>query len=584
MEQTLGYSRARLGRVLLVCMLAGCTGSPRPGVPPVAGAPGLPAAHGANEMVVAANPLATAAGLEVLHHGGTAVDAAVAVQAVLGLVEPQSSGPGGGSVLLTWREADGGVRVFEGTPRAGRNAPPGLNAGDGGQPLDPRMVEYGGAAVGVPGTLPALFAAHAAQGKLPWAALFAPAIALADGGFPMPRALHDVLAAPGALAAYGPVAAPWLGPDGTLPPVGATLRNPAYADTLRRVAASGPGALYDASGLPRMMDALARGLRPSLLTAEDLSGFAAATPAPLCAAWQAWRVCTAPPPSYGGLAALQTLEMVGAMAGTGDLDEPEYAHAFLEASRLAQADRRRYLGDPDFVPVPDAGLLDPTYLAARAGLIAPAHAMARPPAGDPARADAARAPLTDDPGAPTTATSQVVVVDRAGDVVTMTTTLSHVFGARLLAGGVVLNNALANFAPMPPQDSHYANEMAPGKRPIGPLAPVIVLDAAGRPVLLGGSGGGPGVPDFVAAALLDILVRHRSPAEALARGHISAADPDHIAVEAGTQAEALLPALAAMDHPVRAERLPSGSAFVLRRDDGWVGAADPRRDGVALGD
>ncbi len=555
--------------LLLLAALGGC-------VPP---APSTPAADnstaGLAEIAVTANPLASQAALAVLKQGGTAVDAAVAAQAVLGLVEPQASGPGGGSVLLVWDAAAAKLSVFDGTPRAGHNAAAGLNADPSGRPLDPGEVMYGGGAVGVPGTLPALWGAHRAAGKLPWAALFAPAIKLADDGFPMPRALHTLLSAPAAASSYASVLALY---GGVVPPVGASVRNPAYAATLRRVAQRGADGLFAGDGLREMLAALNRGPQSSLLTEADLRGYTVTQPAPVCVQWRDWKLCTAPPPSFGGLLALQIL----AMAGPGDLSDAGYAHRFLDAGRLAQADRRRFAGDPDRVPVPVAQLLDPAYLAARAALIAPDRALQHPKPGNlrQEQGDARR----DDPSAPTTATSQVVVVDRAGNAVSMTSSLTHNFGARVLAGGMPLNNALVDFAPMPPSGVRYANDMEPDKRPVTPKAPVMAFDAQGRLVLLGGSGGGPGTPDFVAAALLDMLPGARAPAEVVARPHITSADIDHVTVETGTTAEQLLPALRAMGHQAEAEPLPSGSAFARRTARGWQGAADPRRDGVALGD
>ena len=568
---------------MLSMLLAGCAAQPNPRAPSGPGGPSAPVVPpgNASEMVVTAHRLASEAGLAMLRQGGAPIDAAVAAQAVLGLVEPQSSGPGGGSVLLTWQTsngpAGGTMSVFDGTPRAGRHAAAGLNTDAAGKPLDPGAVMHGGGAVGVPGTLPALWAAHKAQGRLPWADLFAPAIKLADTGFPMPQALHDVLAAPEAATAYA--GADWLfGAGHEVLAVGAQVRNPAYATTLRRVARLGPEGLYGEGALSDLLAALGRGPQPSLLTAEDFRDYRVTEPAALCMPWREWRLCTAPPPSFGGLLALQML----AMAGSGDLADAGFAHRFLDAGQLSQADRRRYAADPEAVPVPVRGLLDPAYLAARAAQITPDHAIAHPRPGEPPM-DAESA-MREDPGIPTTATSQIVVVDRAGNALSMTTSVTHVFGARVMVGGMALNNALTNFSPAPPSGVHYANEMAPNKRPATPMAPVAALDAAGRLVLLGGSGGGPGVPDFVAAALLDLLPGHRTPAEAVARPHISAADPDYVAVEAGTAAEQLMPDLRALGHQVRAEPLPSGSAFVVRTDRGWAGAADPRRDGVALGD
>ena len=561
-------------RVLsLVLLLGACAAQPRAHVATAVLADPPPLAR---ELVVTADRRASEAGLAMLKRGGTPIDAAVAAQAVLGLVEPQSSGLGGGSVLLVWHAADARLTVTDGTPRAGRNAAAGLNVDSDGTTLDPAAGVHGGGAVGVPGTLPALWAAHKAGGKLPWADLFAPAIKLAEDGFAMPRTLHDVLAAADARAIYGEAAAPYLSPDGSVPAIGTVLRNPAYAATLRQVARLGPAGLYDGPALAETMAALRHGGQPSRLTAADLTGYAVTEQAPLCAPWRGFRLCTAPPPSFGGLLALQML----GMAGPGDLLDPDFAHRFLDAGRLAEADRRHFVGDPDVLPVPAEALLDPEYLAARAALIPPTQALMHPKPGQPEPESAWR----DDPGAPTTATSQIVVVAASGDALSMTTSLTHIFGARVAAGGVVFNNALANFAPAPPSGVHYVNEMAPNKRPATPFAPVMVLDASGQPVLLGGSGGGPFVPDVVAAALIDMLASNRAPADALARPHLSSADPDHVAVEAGTPAQALLPPLTAMGYRARAEAIPSGSAFARRLPGGWAAAADPRRDGAAVGD
>ncbi len=527
-------------------------------------------------MVVAAHPLAAQAGLDMLHRGGAPIDAAIAVQAVLALVEPQSSGFGGGTLLLTWDAAAHRMTSYDGTAEAPRQTMAALTIDTNGQPLPPSEVGFGPRAIAVPGTLPVLWAVHKAQGKLPWADLFQPAITLAETGFPMPRALNQVLTGPDAIAAYAAAAAPYLGADRQPLPVGAIVKNPALAATLRRVAQSGPDGLAAGAAGEQFMAALRSGPYPSLLTASELAGAPPVERPPLCEAWRGLQLCTAPPPAYGGLVALQIL----AMAGAGDLDDPHFAHRFLEAARLAEADRRRYAADPDFIPVPSTGLLNPGYLAARAALIQPDQAATRVRPGDPPGAVASLS----DTLAKHAGTSVVAVVDRVGDALSMTTTITLTFGARIAADGVVLNNALINFSPAPPHNGRYANEMAPRKRPASPLAPVIVLGSDGRPVLIGGGAGGPQIPETVAAALLDVLGNGHPPAAALARGNMSAYDPAHLSIEQGSTAERLAPALRAMGHDVQVEPLPSGTALLQRNGDGWRGAADPRRDGVALGD
>jgi gamma-glutamyltranspeptidase/glutathione hydrolase len=296
----------------------------------------------------------------------------------------------------------------------------------------------------------------------------------------------------------------------------------------------------------------------------------------LCVTYAGVKLCTAPPPSMGGMVMLQTLLTVT----PGDPSDPAFVHRFLEASRLAEADRRRYLADPAFVPVPVEGLLDHDYLAGRAGLITPGQTIARPRPGS--LAEEARA---SDPGAPQAGTSQIVVADREGMVVSMTSTVNLHFGARRAALGMVLNNALINFAPPPPttfasQNDHYANEMEPGKRPLTPATPVIALDEAGHPVLVGGGAGGTPIPDTVALSVMDILVNHRDLPATLAAGHAHAADPDHLVLEEGTAAASLQAPLEAAGHRVALEPVSTGNAFILRTAEGWVGAADPRRDGT----
>ncbi len=531
------------------------------------------------QMVVTANPWATSAGIEMLRRGGSAVDAAVAAQAVLGLVEPQASGMLGGSLILLWQPGDTAVTSIDGMPSAPAASTRAVMQTRQGQLLDPREVAFSPRAVGVPGTLPALWAAHKRAGKLTWASLFEPAVHLAEAGIPMPRQLASLLAEPGMVSALGDVAAPYLGADGLPLAEGARFFNRPAETVLRRIAALGPDGLYAEGRLSAIMAALHREPHPSLITATELTDARPRIGTALCKPYAGETLCTAPPPSMGGMVMLQTLLTVP----PGDPADAWFMHRFLEASRLAEADRRRYLADPDFVPVPVEGLLDHDYLAGRAALITPGQTIERPRPGE--LADEAKA---SDPGAPQAGTSQVVVADHAGMVVSMTSTVNLHFGARRAALGMVLNNALINFAPPPPttftgQEDHYANEMAPGKRPLTPAAPVIVLDDAGRPVLAGGGAGGPAIPDTVALAVMDILANHRGLPETLAAGHAHAADPDHIVLEEGTKATALRAPLEAAGHRVEVEPVSTGNAFIQRTAHGWVGAADPRRDGTASG-
>lgn len=558
-----------LGSIWIALCLAACT---QPPAVVVAQAPPV-VDRDAAEIAVSANPVATEAGLEILRAGGTAVDATVAMQAVLGLVEPQASGLLGGAVALVFKPGAAAIDVFDGMATAPQAATKSLALGRDGRMLDPRTLAWSARAVGVPGVLPALAAAHDAHGRLPWAKLFDRAITLAETGAPMPRQLHDLLDD----ATLGTLRAPYLTADGHVIAVGQSFRNPEYAAVLRRVAAHGPAGLYDEDGMAQALAALAGTAHPSLITAADLRGARPRIGQALCAPWQGLKICTAPAPAMGGIVMLQILGMVP----PGDGHDAGFVHRFLEASRLAQADRRRFLADPEFMRVPVAGLLDPAYLAERATLIQPGSTIARPRPGEPDQADAAG---RDDPAAPQAATSSLAVVDRDGLIVSMTSTVNLHFGARVGAMGMVFNNALLNFAPPPPTalpqlGGRYANEMAPGKRPLSPIAPVIVRDADGKPVLAGGGAGGAPIPDTMAMTLIDLLARHYSLAEALSAGHFHASDPDHVALEEGTEAAGLKAPLEAIGHRVAVEPVSTGTSILLRGAQGWSGQSDPRRDG-----
>ena len=531
---------------------------------------------GASEIVVSANPQASAAGLAILRAGGTAVDAAIAMQAVLGLVEPQGSGLLGGSVTLVWDPKTSEITTYDGMATAPAAATKAVTLGRSGNLLDPRELPFSPRAVGVPGVIPALYVAHRAQGKLSWEALFEPAIALAEHGAAMPKQLHDLLSEPGADTAYADLRAPYLNADGKLIDIGQSFRNPAYAAVLKRVAKLGPAGLYAEGGMEAVLSALHHGQHPSLIVEADLRNVTPRVTKALCAPWQDLRICTAPAPAMGGVVMLQILGMVK----SGDPTDASFVHRFLEASRLAEADRRRYLADPNFADVPVEGLLDPAYLQSRAALIQPGSTIDRPRPGELEDEESMLA----DPNTPMSATSEIAVVDADGRAVSMTSTLNFHFGARIAAEGMVFNNALLNFAPPPPTSlpgngGHYANEMAPGKRPLSPIAPVIVLGADNKPLLVGGGAGGPVIPDTLAMTLIDILARHASLQQALSDGHFTAADPDHIVLETGTPATSLRPALEAIGHRVELETVDTGTAILLHGADGWSGLADPRRDG-----
>ena len=548
--------------------------------------PGPPAPRSASTAVsriaVTANPYASRAALEMLDRGGTPIDAAIAAQMVLGLVEPQSSGLGGGTLVMYWDAKARKLTSFDGLAAAPSRATASLRTDVDGSLLPSEPSQRGGRTVGVPGTLPVLFMVHQRHGKLGWGELLRPAIELAENGFAMPPYLHSIVSLPDAAKNHPDMAALYFDAQGRALPVGTIIRNPAYAKTLRRIAALGPRGLLEPGGARDIVEGAKRGFKPTLMTEEDLRDYRPVERDPVCAPFLANLVCTMAPPSFGGIVVLQVLQMVEARAaGRFDFDDPRFAHLYAEAGRLAQADRRRYVGDPDFVHVPVAALASPAYARERARLIDPARAAADPQPGVPEKALAALAPDESDPVA---TTSQIAVVGAGGDAISITTTINLNFGSRLMAGGYVLNNAMTNFSAAPKPGQAIANQMAPRKRPVTSMAPTIVFDADGNPAVVGGSAGGGPIVDYIASSLIEMLANGRTPAEAIARGHVSTATPGKVLLEKGTAATALAPALAARGHAVEVVPLLSGLGFAKRVPGGWVGAADPRRDGTALGD
>ena len=543
----------------------------------------------ARQAAVTAHPLATKAALTMLEQGGSPIDAAVAAQMVLGLVEPQSSGIGGGSLILHWDAASAKLTSYDGLAAAPARVTAALNIDVDGTVLKNDEVQRGGRTVGVPGTLAVLKQVHERYGKLPWAELFAPAIELAEVGFAMPAYLHTVLSSATAAKDHPDMVPLYFGPDGKLRPVGATLTHPAYARTLRRVAARGPAALWQDGAGGAIVASAQRGFRPTLMTEADLAAYRSETRDPLCAPFLVYSVCAMGPSSFGGVVALQILQMLEARSPTGkegprfSFDDPEFVHYYAEAGRLAQADRQQYIGDPGFVRVPTAALLAPAYVQQRAQLIQPERMTKDVKAGAVNGTTAASDLMAAPPSEAADATSQIAIVDAAGNALSMTTTTNLNFGSRLMVDGFVLNNAMTNFSTAPGTGQGAPNRMQAGKRPVTSMAPTIVFDRSGKPVVVGGSAGGGQIVDYITASLVEMLANQRSPAEALARGHVSTAVRGKLQLEKGSSAASQAAALAAKGHELDIVPMTSGLGFLMRRDEGWLGAADPRRDGVALG-
>ena len=536
-------------------------------------------------MVAAAHPLAAKAGYDVLNGGGSAMDAAVAVQMVLNVVEPQSSGIGGGAFMLYWDAMTGRLSAFDGRETAPAAARPDYFLKPDGTPKSFWAAVNGGGSVGVPGTLAMLELAHRMHGRRTWASLFEPAIMHAETGFKIsPRLAASIgWAGKKGLSGFPAAAAYFFNPDGTPKPEGRVLKNPALAKTFRSIAADGAKAFYSGPIATDIVAAInATADNPGLMTVDDLAGYKAKIREPVCAPYRRHEVCGMGPPSSGALTVGQILGMLEHFDLPGIGPTPEAAHLFTEASKLAYADRGLYMADSDFIRMPTKGLLDPGYLTIRAQKISRRAVIEKPEPGNPPWRDAAL--LSPDTQLERPGTSHFVIRDADGNAVSMTTTIETGFGSRIMVRGFLLNNELTDFSFRPAKDGRpIANRVQGGKRPRSSMAPTIVL-GDGEPVLLVGSPGGSRIIAYVAQTLVGVLDWGMNPQAAINIGHVvnrgGATD-----LEAGTGAVDLSEALIALGHEVRVRDLNSGLHAILIRPDGTLlGGADPRREGVVLGE
>jgi gamma-glutamyltranspeptidase / glutathione hydrolase len=513
-------------------------------------------------MVATANEHASAAAAEILAAGGSAADAAVAAQLVLGLVEPQSSGLGGGAFLLHWDAAARSLTAWDGREAAPAAAGPDLFLGPDGEPLAFHAAATGGRAVGVPGLVSLLWEVHNNHGALDWERLFEPALRLAETGFPVSQRLHGAIAeaedlerdamartlyfrtVPGSATSIEPVA------------VGETFTNPAYADTLRLIAAQGPAAFYDGDIAEAVVAAVAgHPDNPGLMTRDDLRQFRAKARPPVCLDYRGNEVCGMPPPTSGGLTTLMILALLEPyrMAPLRP-NSPTALHLIAQASRLAFADRGAYMADPDFVEVPSQGLLDPAYLRARSMAIDAGRDMGQAVAGTPpgTAASPATVPVLE------AGTSHLSIVDAQGNAVSMTTSVERSFGARIMAGGFVLNNQLTDFAFTPVRDGALvANRVEGGKRPRSSMAPTMVFDPDGGLFAALGSPGGSRIIGFVAHTLVALIDWELTMQDAIDLPRLVNRNGATEA-EAGTGLQAIVPTLEAMGHDVEVLPLVSG--------------------------
>ena len=535
-----------------------------------------------HHMIAAANPYAVRAGLQMLRAGGSAVDAAIAAQMVLTLVEPESSGIGGGAFMLLFDPAKKKMTSFDGRETAPASATPTMFLDANGKPRAKSDAIPGGLSVGVPGVVAMLDLAHKKYGKLPWAKLFQPAIDLAGKGFKVPKKLAFTLREYTHLADMPDIKRHFFHADGTPYAEGEVLKNPELAATLRLIARGGPKAFYSGVVAQAIVNKVDHApVNPGGMKLSDLANYRAREREPVCGAYRVYRLCSMGPPSSGGIAVLQILEMLERFPSK-DLapDTLKGVHLFTQASRLAFADRAQYLGDPDFVNVPVKGLLDRTYLAKRSLLIDPAKDMGTAAPGAVATETFAPQRSPEHPG-----TSHMSIVDNRGQVVSMTTTVEAPMGSAMMAMGFILDNQLTDFSFDPVRDGKpVANAAGPGKRPLSAMSPTIVLDAKGNFKLATGSPGGPLIIDYVAQSLIALLDSNLPPTTAAALPHAANLNTPTL-IEKGTALEALAPQLTAMGHTVASPSVEkSGLNIVVRTPLGYVGASDPRRDGVALGD
>jgi gamma-glutamyltranspeptidase/glutathione hydrolase len=549
-------------------------------------------AHATQELVVSANPYASDAGLAILREGGGAVDAAIAVQLVLTLVEPQSSGVGGGAFLLFYAPpAKGGaaaITAYEGRETAPAAATPDMFLTASGRPDSFGNVGVGGLAVGVPGVMRMLELAHRDHGRLPWAKLFEPAIALAESGFDVSPRLYQLLNGFKRFARADDFRRYFYEANGEPHPIGYRLKNPEYAAALRELAAKGVEPLYTgdlAAAIAAKVQS--NNVRAGRLTAADLAKYRAHATRPLCTAYRSWQVCGPQLPSSGGVTTQEVLGILGAFDLAKLRNDPaESIHLFVEANRLAFADRNLYLGDPEFVPSLVAELLSPAYLRERAALIDPKKALPSVTAGVP-RAGLAWQ-FAPGESAERPSTSHFSIADKFGDAVAMTTSVQGAFGSQLMVGGFILNNELTDFEYAPEADGKpVANRIEGGKHPLSSMAPTMLLDAQGRLRLLVGSPGGTRIIGFVAQSVVGYVDWKLNAQQAVAAPHFLA-ETGPVELEEGTDVVAQRAALEALGHTVALRNLNSGlhAIAIDYTDRGRVLAAgvDPRREGAARGD
>lgn len=580
---------------------------------------GMAAVHTGTYAVSTANPLSTEAACHVLRDGGTAADALVAAQTVLGLVEPQSSGIGGGSFLMYYDAGTKTVDAYDGRETAPKAATENYLRWIDDQSTNPDAdhtlpkpdARASGRSIGVPGVLRMLELAQREHGKLPWQRLFDPAVQVADHGFTIsPRMAQQIAASVAAIAADPASRAYLLEPDGSPKKAGTNLPNPAMAKTLGAIATDGADTFYKGAIAEDIVEAVgstANGRSPGRMSADDLAGYQAHKHTALCTEYRGKQICGMPPPSSGGITVAATLGILrnfdlaalkpGHVDRNGGVPDAEAVHLIAEAERLAYADRDKYVGDPDFIPLPGNSpqtLLDPGYLKKRAESIDPRHSMgvAQPGEFGPALGVA--------PQPPEHGTSHISVVDKYGNAAAMTTSVESSFGSFHMVDGFLLNNQLTDFSaePVGADGQPLANRVQPGKRPRSSMSPTLVFDRAadgsrGPLNRVTGSPGGSVIIQFVVKSLVEMLDWGLDPQQAAGAVDFGATNSpvtnvggEHPGIDADADGanDPLVRQLRAMGHQVSVAPQISGLSSLVRDGNGWLGGADPRREGIVLGD
>ena len=533
-------------------------------------------------MIAAANPLASEAGREILARGGSAIDATIAAQMVLNLVEPQSSGIGGGAFILHWEEKNKQLQTIDAREAAPMAARPDRFYGPDGKRMKFQQAVFSGLSVGVPGLLRGLELAHRKHGKLPWKDLFTPAIKLAENGFAVSPRLNDLLTKRGA-DKFGPQARAYFFDSSNVPwPVGHQLKNPAFAGVLKQIAAKGADEFY----LGKLASDIVERVKsietiPGDLSLTDLAIYRAKERAPICSDYREVKVCGMGPPSSGALTVNYVLKLVEPLGLGSQPLNADALHVLAEAQKLAYADRGHYMADSDFINVP-TGLLDSTYLDSRRQLIDPKSAMTKANPGEPHAVK--KTEFGRDATIESSGTSHISVVDADGNAVSMTTTIESAFGSRHMVRGFLLNNELTDFSFRYRDDQGriIANGVQPGKRPRSSMAPTIVLDSDNNVRMVLGSPGGSRIINYVTKVIVahfDWKMDIQSAVNLINFG--SRNGP--LEIENSSEHDDLTQALAGLGQKIARKDMTSGLHVISRENGEWLGAADPRREGVALG-